>query len=226
MLRLPSFVRLGAAFLGLSLAAILTSSLQACGSSETSSTSSTSGTGGGGSASSASSTTASTGTVLPGDCNICLDTTCATEETACDGECRAVQACLETVCANLSAIGNMEDEGTCQVKCQGEHPDGKTLHLDLVNCAAAAMCTPPCTYYPQDYESCRSFMDKGTCKDDNQACKDSSECQTYKDCVTTCKTLAACIACDDTPSGIAGRKVLEAYELCVAGECTAPAWLP
>ena len=125
MLRHPSFARVGAASLGLSLAAILSSSLAACGSSGTSSTSSTTGSGGSGgsggadSTTSTGSTTASTGTVLPGDCNKCLDTTCAAEEKACDSECRAVQACLETVCANLSAIGNMADEGMCQVNIPG-----------------------------------------------------------------------------------------------------------
>ncbi|MFS8068842.1 MAG: hypothetical protein ACMG6S_20980, partial [Byssovorax sp.] len=89
-----------------------------------------------------------------------------------------------------------------------------------------APCSPPCTFYPQDYDMCRSFMTKGACSAANQACKDSSECQTYKDCVTTCQTVAECIACDDSPTGLAGRKVLEAYELCVAGECTGAAWLP
>lgn len=179
--------------------------------------------GGGGSGSGTTST--STGSSW-GVCDSCVDMACAAEEAACDGECRAIQGCIETVCANLSAIGAMEEEGKCQVKCQGDHPDGKQLHLALVNCADASTCSPPCTFYPQDYEACRSFMTKGPCSAANLACKDSSECQTYKDCVTTCKTVAECIACDDTPSGLAGRKVLEAYELCVAGECTAAAWLP
>ncbi len=111
----------------------------------------------------------------------------------------------------------MADEGQCQVKCQGEHADAKQTHLALVNCAAAAACSPPCTFYPQDYDLCRSFVNKGSCAAANQACKDSSECQTYKDCVTTCKTIAECIACDDSAAGLAGRKVLEAYEVCVAG---------
>jgi hypothetical protein len=184
--------------------------------------SSTTTTGGG-----TSSATTSTGSSSEwGACDTCLDTACAAEEAACDGECRAIEGCIETVCANLSLIGASDDEGQCQVKCQGDHPDGKQKHLALVNCADGAACSPPCTFYPQDYDLCRSVANKGACAAANQACKDSSECQTYKDCVTTCKTIAECIACDDSAAGLAGRKVLEAYEVCVAGDCTAAAWLP
>ena len=172
------------------------------------------------------STSTSTGTgVTWSACDECAETTCGAEEAACDAECLAVQACLETVCFNLSMIGAMAEEGQCQVKCQGDHPDGKASHLALVNCAADAQCSPPCTFYPQDYEACKAFMNKGACQSANQACKDSNDCQTYRDCVSTCKTLKECIACDDTPSGLAGRKLLESYELCVAGECAAEAWL-
>lgn len=156
---------------------------------------------------------------------MCGETTCSAEESACDAECLAVQACLETVCFNLSTIGALAEEGQCQVKCQADHPDGKDNHLALVNCAADAKCSPPCTFFPQDYDACKAFMNKGACKDENQACKDSNGCQTYKDCVTTCTTLKECIACDDTPSGFDGRKLLESYELCVAGECAIEAWL-
>ena len=181
--------------------------------------------GGGGGSGGAGTTSTGTGSSW-GACDSCVDMACAAEEAACDAECLAVQGCIETVCANLSAIGAMADEGKCQVKCQGDHPDGKQPHLALVNCATAVACSPPCTFYPQDYDACRSFMTKGACSAAYLACKDSSDCQTYKDCVTTCQTVADCIACDDTAPGLAGRKVLEAYELCVAGECTAAAWLP
>lgn len=175
----------------------------------------------------ATSSSASTGTSMAmSACDQCVDMTCGAEETACDGECIAIQACLETVCFNLSMIGAAAEEGQCQTKCQGEHPDGKASHIAVVNCAVDAKCSPPCTFYPQDYDACRSFMTKGPCQTANQACKDSNECQTYKDCVSTCTTLKECIACDDTPGGLAGRKLLESYELCVAGECTAQAWLP
>ena len=174
----------------------------------------------------ASASSTSTGTSMSWSaCDQCADTSCGAEQAACDGECVAIQACLETVCFNLSTIGAMAEEGQCQVKCQADHPDGKDNHLALVNCAADAKCTPPCTFFPQDYDACKAFMNKDICKDKNQACKDSNACQTYKDCVTTCTTLKECIACDDTPSGFDGRKLLEAYELCVAGECTTEAWL-
>lgn len=249
MLHRPSFARAGAAALGLSLAALLTGAFASCSSADTPDLGGvgatcttnaecepslrcidavcTDSSGAGGGTSSSVSATASTGTSQSwGVCDSCMEMTCGAELAACDGECLAVQACIETVCANLSAIGAAAEEGQCQVKCQGDHPDGKQLHITLVNCAESALCSPPCTFYPQDYEACRSFMTKGACSAANQACKDSSECQTYKDCVTTCKTVAECIACDDSAPGLAGRKILEAYELCVAGECTAPAWLP
>jgi hypothetical protein len=253
MLRRPSSSRAGAAGLGLALAALFTAAFASCSSSDTprlgaegatctktadcesplhcidsvcADTSTSAGGAGGGSTTTTTGATTSTGSSSEwGACDTCLNMQCAAEEAACDAECRAIQGCLETVCANLSLIGAMADEGQCQVKCQGEHPDGKQTHLALVNCADAAVCSPPCTFYPQDYDLCRSVANKGACGAANQACKDSSECQTYKDCVTTCKTIAECIACDDSAAGLAGRKVLEAYEVCIAGECTAAAWL-
>ncbi len=253
MLHRPSFARAGAAGLALSIAALLTGAFASCSSADVpngpGATCTTNadcdsslrcidsvctdpgGAGGGGgatsSSASSSSATTSTGTGMSwGVCDSCVEKQCAAELAACDGECLAIQGCLETVCANLSTIGAAAEEGQCQVKCQGDHPDGKQTHLALVNCADSSLCSPPCTFYPQDYEACRSFMTKGACSAVNQACKDSSECQTYKDCVTTCTTVAACIACDDSATGLAGRKVLEAYELCVAGECMTAAWLP
>ncbi len=137
-----------------------------------------------------------------------------------------VDPALETVCFNLSTIGAMAEEGQCQVKCQGEHPDGKDHHLALVNCANDSKCGPPCTFYPQDYDACKAYMTNGACLSKSQDCKDSNDCQTYKDCASACTTQKECIACDDSPSGFAGRKLLEAYEVCVATECTTEAWLP
>lgn len=235
MLRRPYIARAGALGLGLTLAALCSVPFASCSSGDTKvNPLPDGGTGGGGGAGGSTSTSTATSTATSTStgmstpwsmCDECLETSCAAEEAACDGECVALQACLETVCYNLSAIGNAADEGKCQTKCQGDHPDAKAAHTALVYCAEGAICSPPCTFYPQDYDLCRSFMTKGACKDANQACKDSSDCQTYKDCVSTCTTLAECIACDDTQGGLAGRKVLEAYELCVAGECTSEAWL-
>ena len=235
----PSSAPAGALGLAFGLAALCALPFVACSSSDTQiNPLPIDGSGGAGGGSTTASTTASvaasttasstsTGTSTPwSTCDGCLETKCAAEEAACDGECLAIQGCIETVCPNLSALAVTPDEGQCQKKCQDEHPDGSASHLKLVNCAIAAVCSPPCTFYPQDNDLCRSFMNKGACKDKDQACKDSLDCQNYKDCVSTCKTLAECITCDNTPAGLAGRKVLEAYELCVAGECTAEAWLP
>ncbi len=228
----------GALGLALALAALIAVPFVACSSSDTQiNPLPDGGDGGAGGGSTSTSTSSSTSTSATAsststgmsatwsECDTCLATTCAAEEAACNSECLAVQACIETVCPNLSATGSPE-EGQCQKKCQGEYPDGSVSHLALVNCVIDAACSPPCTFFPQDNDLCRAFMTKGACKDANQACKDSLDCQNYKDCVSTCKTLAECISCDNTPAGLAGRKVLEAYELCVAGECMAEAWLP
>ncbi|MEP7124181.1 MAG: hypothetical protein ABJE95_24855 [Byssovorax sp.] len=235
MLPRSSLARAGVLGLGLALAALSSIPVASCSGGQVLPPplpdGGAGGSGGGGSTTAAvtatASSSASTGTSMTTSvCDMCVDTACSAEEAACDGECLAIQACLETVCFNLSMIGALAEEGQCQVKCQGDHPDGKDAHLGIVNCANAAKCTPPCTFYPQDYNACKSFMTKGPCQTANQACKDSNDCQTYKDCVSTCTTQKECIACDDTASGLAGRKLLESYELCVAGECTGQAWLP
>ncbi len=234
MLSRLSLPRAGVLGLGLAIAALCSVPLASCGGGAILPPplpdAGAGGGGGGGSTASAtasvSASATSTGTGMVSACGQCADATCSAEEAACDGECLAIQACLETVCFNLSMIGAMAEEGQCQVKCQSDHPDGKDHHVALVNCANSAKCSPPCTFFPQDYDACKSAASKGTCQSQSQACKDSNDCQTYKDCVSTCTTQKDCIACDDTPSGFAGRKLLEAFELCVAGECAAEAWLP
>ncbi|MEO7330152.1 MAG: hypothetical protein ABI193_16375 [Minicystis sp.] len=194
------------------------------------------GSGGGGTGGSGTtSTTSTTGSGGQGpsadagpwsDCDECLSTTCAAQLAACDEECIAIEACIETVCSHLSAIDAPAEEGACQTKCQSEHAGAKSKHLDVVNCAASASCLPPCVPYPEDDSACRSFMNKGDCKAARAACKDSSDCQIYLDCVSSCTTFKDCIACDDTPSGQAGRVILQDYQQCLAAECILTSWLP
>ncbi len=194
-----------------------------------------SGGGGGGGGAGGGGTTGSTGGGGQGpgadagprnDCDDCLTKACEAQMAACDDECLAIEACIETVCAHLSAIDAAPEEGACQAKCQTEHGGAKSKHLDVVNCAASAACLPPCVPYPQDDDACRSFMDKGDCKAARAACKASSDCQIYLDCVSSCTTFKDCIACDDTPAGQAGRTLLQDYQHCLARECILTAWLP
>jgi hypothetical protein len=158
-------------------------------------------------------------------CDECLDEECAGPLAACDADCQAIEACIQMVCANLSAIGS-PDEGPCQVHCQSLHPGAKEPHLAVANCAIDAPCLGPCQFFPTDYDACRAFMTKGDCAGAFAACNGSVACSNYRDCVFTCKTVGACLACDDTPEGAEGRELLEVYERCIASECIAEAWLP
>lgn len=160
-----------------------------------------------------------------GPCDECLDDECAAELAACDGECQAIEACIETLCTNLSAIGSA-DEGACQKYCQDKHPGAKDKHLAVVDCALSMVCNPPCTLYPDDYDKCTLFMNQGDCHAQREACNASNDCQTYKDCVLLCGTLKDCLACDDTPEGAAGHQIYDAYEQCIARECVSESWLP
>jgi hypothetical protein len=159
-------------------------------------------------------------------CDECLDTECKDSLAACDGECLAIEACIEAQCKHLGDLGNDAEEGACFVACQSAHSSGKEKHLAVVNCAQETTCLPPCVPYPQDFEGCREFMDNGICKDERGACEASLDCKNYRECVSVCKTASECITCDDTPAGSAGRALLEAYELCVATECISESWLP
>lgn len=158
-------------------------------------------------------------------CDECLDTKCANQLAACDVDCFAIEACVETQCKHLSEIGS-PDEGACQVNCQNAHPKGKNKHIAVAECSLSGSCMPPCVPYPQSYDECRAFMDGGLCKDALAACAASIDCKNYNDCVSFCSTVADCVACDDTPAGQAGRKLRESYELCVASECISESWLP
>ncbi|MDI1450872.1 hypothetical protein [Polyangium sp. 6x1] len=158
-------------------------------------------------------------------CDECLEGTCGQVEKACGPDCRNIEACIETLCANLSASGS-PDEGACFVYCQDRFPSGKDQHIAVVNCAQDVKCSPPCTFYPQDYDLCRTFMNNGDCTGYQKACDADTRCSAYRDCVKFCGTIAACTACDDTPDALEGRKLLEAYEQCVAGECMTESWIP
>jgi len=95
-----------------------------------------------------------------------------------------------------------------------------------VNCAQTHTCSPPCTFYPQDYDLCRTFMENGDCNGYKKACEASVDCTTYRDCRNLCGTLAECLACDDTPESAKGKQLLELYESCIASECVIESWIP
>jgi hypothetical protein len=157
-------------------------------------------------------------------CDGCLDMKCAEELANCDEGCIGIEACLEVVCTNLSAIGSAE-EGMCQKNCQNQFPGASALHKAVVDCSIIATCRPPCTTYPDDFDACRAFMDKGDCFGALAACQANNDCVAYRSCVGSCTTLAECSACSATPEGAAGRQLLQAYEVCIASECISESWL-
>lgn len=160
-------------------------------------------------------------------CDECLEQKCGAAEKNCGPDCRAIQGCIETTCIGLSAAGSM-DEGACQIQCQSKFPGGKDQHLAVVNCAVDpnTMCSPPCTFFPQDYDLCRNFMNNGDCFGYNKACEADLNCRNFRDCVSFCATLPDCLACDDTAEKAQGRALFEAYETCVAAECLTESWIP
>lgn len=111
-------------------------------------------------------------------CDNCLESVCGVAEKACGPECLALEACIETTCAHLSAIGS-PDESNCFVHCQGQHPQGKEQHLAVVDCAVGTTCQPHCAYYPQDYDFCRTFMNNGDCYGYGAACEASLNCKNF-----------------------------------------------
>lgn len=187
------------------------------------------GTGGSGGAGGSGGSGGSGGIPLdPEVCGQCLDAACDTEKAACDSECLAIETCIETLCSHLSAIGSA-DEGQCQVHCQTIHVAGKTKHLALVNCAITSWPScAACSSYPFDYEACVAKLssDGGACKGAYDACNASNDCQQYRQCVTGCSTLADCLACDDSPEGVAGAALYVAYQDCITPVCIEESWLP
>jgi len=158
-------------------------------------------------------------------CAACLSSLCSAELAACDSDCIALQACIDTICFNLSATGSV-DEGACQVHCQGLHPASKQKHLDVVNCAQSGTAQPPCAGYSYDYDQCKMREDAGNCAAKLTACEMSSDCLAYKACASTCKTLTDCLACGSTTSGMAGQMLYADYYTCVETTCIAEGWLP
>jgi len=157
-------------------------------------------------------------------CKTCLDTTCATELSACDTECIAIQACLDAVCFNLSAIA-APDEGKCQVHCQMLHAGAKAAHKAVVDCVQFSSCQPPCAGYSFDYDACVAQVTAGSCKPSVDACTASADCTAYDACISSCTTLAECLACASVPGGDTGLSLYTASQACVETLCIAPGWL-
>jgi len=158
-------------------------------------------------------------------CDECLEGQCGAQEKACGSDCLAIEACIESTCVHLSETGS-QDEGECFVSCQNRFPDGKSQHVALVNCATKHTCSPPCTFYPQDYDLCRMFMNNGDCAGYKAYCESVPECSAYRDCIAVCASIEDCLACDDTPAGSKGKAILESYEKCIASECLVESWMP
>jgi hypothetical protein len=185
----------------------------------------TAGAGAGGTAGAGAGGTGGTGGAMldPVECAKCLDKECAKEEAACDSDCLALEACIETLCGHLSELGS-PDEGPCQVHCQQAHLASKQKHLDVVNCAASSSCAP-CSSYPFDYNACVTAASGAECKTQLMACVGSQDCTNYRDCLNTCASLKDCLACGDAPGGQAGSMLLLDFEQCIAGKCIAESWL-
>ncbi len=158
-------------------------------------------------------------------CDECLEGECGALDTACGEDCRSIEACIESTCVHLSETGST-DEGECFTACQNRFPAGKTQHLALVDCAVKQTCSPPCTFYPQDYDLCRTFMNNGDCAGWKKFCEDTPSCVNYRNCISICTTIEACLECSNSTEGATGRAISEAYQKCMAGECLTESWIP
>ena len=164
------------------------------------------------------------------ECHACMAKKCAAELAACDDECIAIQACLDSVCFHLSATG-ATDEGACQAYCQGLHFAGKRKHLAVVNCAISTAgakdgCRPPCAGDSFDFDQCHAYVDSCTCKPELDACGADQDCTHYQLCSASCGTSLACSECSNDASGKKGRALFERYWACVEQTCLLQAWIP
>jgi hypothetical protein len=160
-------------------------------------------------------------------CQGCLFEACSAELGACDADCTALQACLDTYCVELSALASPE-EAECQLYCQSLHPSSKAKHVALVNCVQASMCQPPCNGYSIDYDECAAALiapTTGGCTAEYAPCSGTTgDCASFSSCVSTCSTWAACQHC--AAAHPTGAMQYEAYQSCVESTCLVLGWLP
>jgi hypothetical protein len=160
-------------------------------------------------------------------CQGCLYQACATQLAACDADCTAIQACLDTHCTGLSANGS-SDEPTCVAYCEGLHPNGKANYVALAMCVQKSPCEPPCEAYPYDYNDCLNVQNAegtGPCWNAYEPCSAASgDCVSYTSCINGCTTWAGCQAC--AKQSPAGEMLYEAYESCIENACLVLAALP
>jgi hypothetical protein len=187
------------------------------GGTTTTSSSSTSG-----SSTSTSSSTTTDPTVA--QCKSCVEAACSAEKTACNSDCYAIQACLDTVCENLSAT-NAPSEGACQAYCENQHPNGKSALVAYAGCIQGTMCNG-CAGPPYDYEQCAQAQIGGPCQSAAAACAGSADCMAYQSCVSGCATDTACEACSSGTSGTAGEMLYYALQSCIDQTCLSLYWLP
>lgn len=184
-------------------------------------------------------------------CEGCIDQQCHVELGDCGEDCHDIQACLDTYCVHLSAIGSPE-EADCQTYCQMMHPTGKDAHVAVVSCvrnpSRGAKCStqscednpvdggpdicyvqPPCYPYSIDYRHCVNQQDDpagGPCLPELDACNSSAggACQAFKACVGACTTFTACEACAAAHPD--GKDLFEKHQQCIERTCLAEGWLP
>jgi hypothetical protein len=160
-------------------------------------------------------------------CQGCLFQACSAELGACDADCTAIQACLDTYCVELSALAS-PDEAACQLYCQNLHPNGKAKHIALVSCVQASMCQPPCNGYSIDYDECAAALiapDSGGCTAQYAPCSGTTgDCASFSSCIRNCSTWAGCRNC--ATAHPTGAMQYEAYEDCVESTCLVLGWLP
>jgi hypothetical protein len=157
-------------------------------------------------------------------CQGCIFQACSAELVACDADCTAIQACLDTYCVELSALAS-PDEAECQVYCQGLYPNGKAKHVALVSCVQGSMCQPPCNGYSIDYDECVAAQNTGACMTAYAPCSGApGDCTNYKTCVSGCSTWPDCQRCATTFP--AGEMLYETYQSCLESTCLVLGWLP
>jgi hypothetical protein len=165
-------------------------------------------------------------------CQGCIFQACSAELGACDDDCTAIQACLDTYCVELSALAS-PDEAACQGYCQNLHPNGKAKHVALVGCVQASMCQPPCNGYSIDYDECAAAqiatatgaIGTGACATQYAPCSGSTgDCANFSNCMSDCSTWAECQHC--ATAHPTGAMQYEAYQSCVESTCLVLGWLP
>lgn len=154
-----------------------------------------------------------------GECQPCLQTSCAAEFDACGKS----QDCVDL----NNCLVDCKGDAACQQKCMTDHAAGKTV-FDTLNKCASGKCAAECgggggkCGAALQNPTCNTCMESNCCAE-GQACSANADCIGFNNCLAQSKCASSADPCFATCQGQFPKGVddFAAFNQCLGNSCKA-----